>query len=142
MSKIWDALKKAELERAPLLQAEPGDGTRALTPRQRAAVQALLHCPGRAEAAAACGVNERTLSRWEKLPAFAAAYQAAARARLGEALAQLTAASGEATDVLRRTLGDGPPELRVRAAAAILDAASTLELAAAIRAAGRASRKA
>ena len=138
MSKIWDALKKAELEREPLVLQE-GDAaeSRLLTARQRSAVHALLTCASRAEAAAACGVSERTLLRWIKLPAFAAAYQAAGRAQFSDAQAQLKAASRDATEVLRAALTDASPEVRVRAAAAILAAASRAELAASIQAASR-----
>jgi len=136
MSKIWDALKKAELEREPLLQPEPGE-SRLLSAKQRAAVRALLACSSRAEAAAACGVSERTLLRWIKLPVFAAAYAAAGRAQFSDALVQLKSASRDATEVLRGALGDASPDVRVRAAAAILDAASRAELAAVIQAAGR-----
>jgi len=136
MSKIWDALKKAELEREPLL-AEAIPENRLLTAKQRAAVQALLSAPSRAAAAEVCGVSERTLLRWVKLPAFAAAYQAAGRAHFLDSVTQLKTASHDATDVLRAALRDPATEVRVRAAAAILDAASRAELAAAIRAATR-----
>jgi hypothetical protein len=141
MSKIWDALKKAELEREPLVApAGATNESRLLTAKQRAAVHALLSCPSRAAAAAACGVSERTLLRWFKLPAFAAAYQAAGRAQFLDAMAQLKSASRDATDVLRAALDDPASAVRVRAAGAILDAASRAELAAAIHASTR-SRK-
>jgi len=137
MSKIWDALKKAESERAPLLQRDAGGGAPRLTAKQRAAVRALRTCASHAEAAAACGITERTLLRWSELPAFAAAYHSAGRAELGEALAQITVASREATEVLRRALTDSASDVRVRAAAALVDAASRFELATAIRSAAR-----
>jgi hypothetical protein len=138
MSKIWDALKKAELEREPMLpEASEVAESRLLTPKQRLAVEALLASPSRAVAAAACGVNERTLLRWIKLPAFATAYRAAARAQFTDAQAQLKAASRDATEVLRGALTAEDADLRVRAAAAILDAASRADLAAAIHAATR-----
>ncbi|MDX2169206.1 MAG: hypothetical protein SF182_19205 [Deltaproteobacteria bacterium] len=138
MSKIWDALKKAELEREPVLP-ETGElpERRLLTPKQRLAVDALLSSASRAAAATACGVSERTLLRWIKLPAFAAAYQAAGRAQFTDAQAQLKAASRDAAEVLRGALGDADAGVRVRAAAAILDAASRAELAAVIQAAAR-----
>ena len=44
MSKIWDALKKAELEREPVISETEGSAapTALLTGKQRAALQALL----------------------------------------------------------------------------------------------------
>lgn len=137
MSKIWDALKKAELEREPHLPEAEVAESRLLTPKQRSAVEALLAAPSRAAAAAACGVSERTLLRWIKLPAFATAYRAAARAQFTDAQAQLKAASRDAAEVLRGALNGDDPALRVRAAAAILDAAGRADLAAAIHAATR-----
>ena len=133
MSKIWDALKKAELERAPEI-ADDGEAgeTRILTGRQRAALQALLTCASLPEASAACGVSERAMQRWLKTPGFAAAYRAASRAALGDAITQLKAASRQATEVLRASLADPVSLVRVRAAEAIVSAASRLELAAAV----------
>ena len=70
MSKIWDALKKAELEREPVIANDGGAGeTRILSGKQRAALQALLTCASLPEASAACGVSERTMQRWLKTPA-------------------------------------------------------------------------
>lgn len=138
MSKIWDALKKAELEREPLVsEAESTGETRLLSTKQRAAVHALLTCPNRAAAAEACGISERTLLRWCKMPSFAAAYQALGRAQYLDALAQLKAASRDATEVLRAALDDPSSAVRVRAAAAILDAASRGDLAAVLQATNR-----
>ncbi|MGH7785353.1 MAG: phBC6A51 family helix-turn-helix protein [Candidatus Binatia bacterium] len=138
MSKIWDALKKAELEREPLLADDDAPPqTRILTAKQRAAVQALFEHTTVAEACAACGVNQRTLQRWLKVPTFIAAYRAVARAHFNDSLAQLQGASRHATEALRRALDDPAAEVRVRAAAAIVDAASRADLAAAINRNGR-----
>jgi len=87
MSKIWEALKKAESERQVVLAAEAGAHAEAglLTAEQRAAIQALLAHPTLADAGAACGVSEHTLQVWLKLPAFAVAFvQASRRKRRGD----------------------------------------------------------
>jgi hypothetical protein len=141
MSKIWDALKKAELERDPLI-AEPEGETipRLLSGRQRAALEAMLAHGTLDAASAACGISRKTLERWLKTPGFVAAYQAASRAAFGDAAMQLKTASQQAAAVLRGALQDGEPALRVRAAEAIVNAASRLELAAAIAQAARRER--
>ncbi len=78
MSKIWDALKKAELERDPLIAEPEGvDVPRLLSAKQRAAVEAILAHTTLAEASAACGVTQKTLERWLRTPAFLTAYQVA-----------------------------------------------------------------
>jgi hypothetical protein len=141
MSKIWDALKKAELERDPLI-AEPEASAipRLLSARQRAALEAVLANSSLAEASAACGVNQKTLERWLKTPSFLAAYQAASRAAFADSIAQLKVASQQAAAVLRAALQDPESALRVRAAEAIVNASSRLELAASIAQASRRER--
>jgi hypothetical protein len=130
MSKIWDALKKAELERDPVIaESEDKVVPRILTPKQRAALEALLANATVTEAAAACGVSQKTIERWLKAPTFVAAYHAASRAAFAESILQLKAASREATEILRAALKDGDVGIRVRAAEAIVNAASRLELA-------------
>lgn len=139
MSKIWDALKKAELEREPLLADDDAPPqSRILTAKQRAAVQALFEHPSLSDACAASGISPRTLQRWLKAPTFVAAYRAVARAHFNDSLAQLQGASRQATEVLRRALDDPAADVRVRAAAAIVAAASRADLAAAI---GRRNRR-
>jgi hypothetical protein len=78
MSKIWQALKDAELSREPLLDTRP---VRAgLTPTQQQAIRALLVHGSVSDAASACGVSARSLEGWLKTPRFVAAYHAASRA--------------------------------------------------------------
>jgi hypothetical protein len=61
----------------------PDDG---LTPRQGRAVEALLREPSAARAAAAAGVNERTLRRWAREPLFRAAVLRARRDAFAQAV--------------------------------------------------------
>jgi hypothetical protein len=80
MSKIWEALKRAESERESLPEealAQVGP----LSATQRAAVQALLGNEGIPAACSACGVSEPTMQVWLRDPAFVAAYHAVSRAR-------------------------------------------------------------
>lgn len=125
MSKIWDALQKVEENR----EGEPG-GTPTelpyrvqLTPKQVSAVRALLASDSLGEAAEASGVKERTLQRWLEQPGFVAAYYAAGRAQLAQSLQRLRGLSGDAVEVLRVSLSDPDPMVRIRAAAAILQGA-------------------
>jgi hypothetical protein len=61
MSKIWDALKKAELERDPLQDHDDAPlHNRILTAKQRAAVPALFEHATVSAACTACGVNPRS----------------------------------------------------------------------------------
>ena len=144
MSKIWDALKKAELEREPVIADAEGDAapTALLTGKQRAALQALLTSATFADACNLSGISERTMQRWLRRPGFIAAYHSASRAAFGDSIAQLKAASRQATEVLRAALVDGDAALRVRAAEAIVNAASRLELAAAVAQSARRERPA
>jgi hypothetical protein len=133
MSKIWDALKKAELEREPVIAAvERADVPRLLTAKQRIALEALLGNPTLSDAANVSGINQRTIERFLKTPAFAAAYHVASRTAFGESVLQLKAASQEAIGVLRTALKDPDALVRVRAAEAIINAATRTELAASI----------
>jgi hypothetical protein len=125
MSKIWDALQKVEENR----EGEPG-GTPTelpyrvqLTPKQLAAVRALLASDSLTDAAEASGVRERTLQRWLEQPSFVAAYYAAGRAQLAQSLQRLRGLTGDAVEVLRVSLSDPDPLVRIRAAAAILQGA-------------------
>ena len=83
MSKIWDALKKAELGREPSDAVLPPSAEH-LSPEQQNAVRALLEHGSVGAAAQACGVASSALERWLRMPDFVAAYHAAslaARAR-------------------------------------------------------------
>jgi hypothetical protein len=125
MSKIWDALQKVEQNRdgdpsSPI----PMTGRSGLTQKQMAAVRALLETDALTRAAEISGVTERTLRKWLDQPAFVAAYYGAARAQLAQSVQRLRAMTGDAVEVLRGALGDDDPMVRIRAAAAILRAAS------------------
>lgn len=125
MSKIWDALQKVERNR----EDEPGTPTELpyrvqLTPKQMAAVRALLETDALSRAAEISGVKERTLRKWLEQPSFVAAYYAAGRAQLAQSLQRLRAMTGDAVEVLRSALEDDDPMVRIRAAAAILQGAA------------------
>ena len=125
MSKIWDALQKVEENRGD----EPGTPTELpyrvqLTPKQVAAVHGLLETNSLAKAAKLSGVTEKTLRKWLQQPSFVAAYYAAGRAQLAQSLQRLRATSGDAVEVLRSSLEDTDPMVRIRAAAAILQCAT------------------
>jgi hypothetical protein len=80
VSKIWEALKEAELRREPAVAAElPSPGGH-LSSDQRAALGALLAHGSVSAAAAACGLSASALERWLRTPDFVAAYHAASRA--------------------------------------------------------------
>ena len=84
MSKIWDALKKAELGREPSGAPALPPSAENLSPEQQDAVRALLVHGSVGAAAQACGVASSALERWLRMPDFVAAYHAAslaARAR-------------------------------------------------------------
>ncbi len=124
MSKIWDALQKVEENR----EGEPGTPTELpyrvqLTPKQTSAVRALLETDSLVLAAESSGVKERTLRKWLEQPSFVAAYYAAGRAQLAQSLQRLRGMTGEAVEVLRASLEDADPMVRIRAAAAILERA-------------------
>jgi len=121
MSKIWDAIQKVEENRGDGAGAagELPDRVR-LTPKQTAAVQALLDTDCLGRAAQRSGVTERTLRKWLEQPSFVGAYYAAGRSRVAESLQRLRARSVEAVEVLRKALDDDDPMVRIRAAATIL----------------------
>jgi hypothetical protein len=90
--------------------------------KQDAAILALLSSRNVEEAARTAGVNQRTLFRWMKEPAFNAAYRAARRAAFGQTVARLQYASGAAASVLLKVLADPatPASTKVRAAESVL----------------------
>ena len=107
----------------------PADDTLSLA--QHKAVHALLTEPTIRQAARAAGVDERTLYRWLKDPAFAAVYRSARREATQQALAQLQRQSGEAVKTLVSIMKNArqPAAARIAAAAKVLDlAVKTLEL--------------
>lgn len=80
MSKIWQALKEAELRREPATAAEPSSPRGHLTADQHAALEALLAHDSVRAAAAASGVSTTALEGWLRTPDFVAVYHAASRA--------------------------------------------------------------
>lgn len=78
--------------------------------------------PSPSKAARAAGVNQRTLFRWMKEPAFNAAYRAARRAAFGQSVARLQQASSAAVSTLLKVMIDPgtPPSTKVRAADSVL----------------------
>ncbi len=96
-----------------------------LTPKQEKAVSALLTQPTIEAAAAAVGVNAATVHRWLAEAAFSAAYRAARREAVGQAIARLQQVSGGAVAVLAQVAADkqAPASSRVAAASKLLDLA-------------------
>ncbi len=87
------------------------------------AVTALLANGTLTEAAAACGLAERTLKRWLKDPEFLALYRAARRRHLEQAVGRLQAVSTKAVAKLEKLLDCGHLATEVKAATTILDRA-------------------
>jgi hypothetical protein len=98
---------------------------RQLKPRQLAAIEALLAEKTIVDACRACGVPERTLRSWLRLPEFQEAYQAEQRARLDLATAHLQAECVGAVETLRNVheSKEVPASARVAAARAVLELA-------------------
>lgn len=90
--------------------------------KQEAAILALLSSRNIEEAARVAGVNQRTLFRWMKDPAFIAAYRAARRAAFAQTVARLQYASSAAASVLLKVLADPatPTSTKVRAAESVI----------------------
>jgi hypothetical protein len=68
------------------------------------------------------GVSGRTVRRWAEHPDFKADVEAARRALLDEAVKALSAAARDAVTVLHESLSDPAPNIRLRAAVALLGA--------------------
>ena len=101
----------------PAFGAEDG-----LTPRQGRAVEALLREPTAARAAAAVGVNQRTLRRWSVTPAFRNALLRARREAFGQAVGLTQRYAPVAVATLVRVMNDpaAAPSAKVTAAAVLL----------------------
>lgn len=80
MSKIWQALKEAELRRQSVLAAASSGARATFSAEQEAALCALLDHQSVRAAAAACGLSEAALEGWLRTPTFAAVFHAACRA--------------------------------------------------------------
>lgn len=110
----------------PAQTGQPQDGEdpvgELLTPRQDQAVAALLNEPTIGRAAAASGVNERTLRRWLKNPVFRTAVSAARREAFGQAIALTVKYAPVGVASLVRVIQDQTvhPAARVTAAAVLL----------------------
>ena len=93
--------------------------------KQEQAIQALLTTATIGEAAAQCGVSERTLLRWLAESAFSEAYQRAKSDLLAAATGKLRFESAKAVDVLATVAGDAeaPASARANAARAIIQLA-------------------
>ncbi len=96
-----------------------------LSPQQSKAITALLTASSIAQAADEVGVTAKTLFKWLADPTFAAAYKAAKREAVGQAIARLQQLSGAAVMVLAQVMADKntPASSRVAAASEILDTA-------------------
>jgi len=101
-----------------------------LTPRQHAAIAALLSERTHALAAEKAEVAEQTLRRWlADDPAFLAAYRSARRTIMDAVVGRLQQVAAAAVDALERNLTSGKSADQIRAAVAVLDhAARGLEL--------------
>ena len=101
------------------------DAVRKLTPKQEKAIAALLSQPTIEKAAAAVGVNPASMYRWLAEPAFEAAYRAARREAVGQAIGRLQQVAGGAVAVLVHVMADPqtPASTRVAAAKTVLEMA-------------------
>src|SRR3712207_7897389 len=101
------------------------DAGRKLTPKQEKAITALLAQPTIEKAAAAISVNPASIYRWLAEPGFEAAYRAARREAVGQAIACLQQVSTHAVTVLVTVMANTstPPATRVAAAKTVLETA-------------------
>jgi hypothetical protein len=100
--------------------------THPLTPRQEQTITALLGQGSLQAAAAASGINEKTLRRWLRDDAvFQIAYREARRQVVQQAIVQVQQATGEAVATLRQVMqaADAPASAKVSAAKTILETA-------------------
>jgi hypothetical protein len=100
--------------------------THPLTPRQEQSITALLGQGSLQAAAAASGINEKTLRRWLREDAvFQIAYREARRQVVQQAIVQVQQATGEAVATLRQVMqaAEAPASAKVSAAKTILETA-------------------
>jgi hypothetical protein len=100
--------------------------THSLIPRQEQSITALLGQRSLQAAAAASGINEKTLRRWLREDAvFQMAYREARRQVVQQAIVQVQQATGEAVATLRQVMqaADAPASAKVSAAKTILETA-------------------
>jgi hypothetical protein len=97
----------------------------ALTPRQHAAIAALLTAKTFAAAAKKANASEASLRRWLTSDvAFQRAYRAARRVVTESAIARVQRGADKAVDALERNLRCGRPADEIRAALGMLDLAT------------------
>jgi hypothetical protein len=91
--------------------------------RQEAAISALLSERTIGEAAAKCGVSEKTLFRWTRDAGFDARYRQARSALLTQAMGVLQQGAAVASDTLLAVAQDAsaPASARVSAARSVLE---------------------
>lgn len=94
-----------------------------LSPKQHKAISGLLVAPTIKEAAELAGCGERTLRGWLDEPTFQAAYQAARRQAVGQAIAQLQQMSSIAVGTLLDLMAFASPAVRLSAARTVLELA-------------------
>jgi hypothetical protein len=95
---------------------EPPEG---LTPRQGDALEALLQGQTAARAAAAAGVNERTLRRWTREPVFRAALLEARREAFGQAIGLTQRYASVAVATLVKIMNDASASASAKVTAAV-----------------------
>ena len=96
-----------------------------LSRKQEEAIVALLNQRTVDEAARVVDISSRTLYRWLKQPAFAAAYREARHEVYGQSIARLQQMSPAAVSTLAKIMVDpnAPAASRVRAADCVLERA-------------------
>lgn len=96
-----------------------------LTPKQQRAIEALVQGKTNQEAAAAAGVNRKTITRWLQQPEFQTALRTAQHAAYDEAMADLAATSRLAVQRLRKLLNSSKTSEQgiISAARLVLDGA-------------------
>ena len=99
-----------------------GHGAKTAAVREQA-ILALLSEPTIGQAAARCGIGERTLQRWlTEDAAFQAEYEAARQATFKAAISRIPALTVRAVDTLAALLADKePPAVRLGAARTVAD---------------------
>ena len=94
-----------------------------LTPKQKAAIAALLVAKNQAQAASIAGVKMRTLSRWLTLPEFREELTKAESEAINEAARRLTGLASKAIENLEMMLSDPvlPAQQRIYVSKILLD---------------------
>lgn len=99
------------------------DGEQRLTAKQAKGLEALLDGANIQDAAAAAGVNRKTLARWLQEPAYWKLYQVNSRRGLELAARRLTGKLDTAVDMLASVMEDdeAPAGVRLRAAQQVIE---------------------